>query len=162
MRLPFLWFNVSQPMTISVTRVTTWKAEIVSGNHNDKKWQTIYFYLIRVLILSDIYLEDLFRKVGCCCFYGHQREGDNWCSHQVKMGGTSYEGSAEEVSWLKVGAPTLQRQGIWVPLSASFSPVMSPEKMATSSFPFLIVKQRIVKYQLIFSQCHRPSHDFKY
>lgn len=35
----------------------------------------MYFYLIRLLILSDIYLEDLFRKVGCCCCYVHQREG---------------------------------------------------------------------------------------
>lgn len=71
MRLPFLWFNVSQLMTFSVTRVTTRKTEIVSGNH-DKKGQTIYFYLIRVLILSNIYLENLFRKVGCCYCYGHQ------------------------------------------------------------------------------------------
>ena len=118
MRLPFLWFNVSQPIDLQCNQSDHMKGWD-SGNHNDKKGQTIYFYLIRVLILSDIYLEDLFRKVGCCCCYGHQREGDNWCSHQVKMGGTSYEGSAEEVSWLKVGVPTLQRQGIWVPLPSN-------------------------------------------
>ena len=62
-------------MTISVTRVTTRKTENVRGNHDDKKGQTIYFYLIRVLMLSDTHLEDLFRKVGCCCCNGHQREG---------------------------------------------------------------------------------------
>ena len=75
MRLPFCWFNVSQLMTFSVTRVTTRKTENIRGNHDDKKGQTIYFYLIRVLILSNIYLEDLFRKVGCCYCYGHQRDG---------------------------------------------------------------------------------------
>lgn len=125
-----------------------------------KKDKRYIFISSGVLILSNIYLEDLFRKVGCCCCYDHQRDGHTdivtrlwWVEPPMKQRWRSLltEGRC----------PTFAETRY---LGTSFS-FLFPSNMSWQNgytlFP-ISNKAKYGKISIYISQCHRPSNDFRY